>query len=187
MKKIATIIALSIAAWQTASAQITITSASGYAPGDSYTIQACDASDLNISDEGANINVDYSNVVNDGAALTQTFVSPSATPYASSFPSATVAQATVSAQGVNAYAYYSMSSTHLDVLGIATPQYTMLYGNPSTQMVFPTQYQDLIYDTYTAQYTVNGVTVKRSAVIIQKADAFGNITTPSGTFPYLRI
>jgi hypothetical protein len=34
---------------------------------------------------------------------------------------------------------------------------------------------------------VNGVDVKRYGTMAQKADAYGNITTPGGTFPYLRI
>ncbi len=187
MKKVFKIVAISIAALQTASAQITITSASGYAPGDSYTVQPCDATDFNISDEGANVNVDYSNVVNDGAAQTVTFISPVGTPYASFFPGATVAQATESLQGVSAYAYFSSSASQLTSLGVATPQYTLVFNNPMGQFVFPTHFQDSIYDTFTAEYTVNGVDVKRSGTTVQIADAFGNITTPAGTFPYLRL
>jgi hypothetical protein len=187
MKKILIILAFSIATLQTAFAQITITASSGYQAGDSYSIQPCDGNQIELSAEGANITVDYSDVVNNGDVQSQTFVDPSTTPYAAFFPNATVASATVSTQGNTAYGYYEITATKLDVLGVATSQYTMEYTNPSTQIVFPTNYNDSIYDEYEAQYTVNGVLVKRNAILVQKADAYGNITTPQGTFPYLRI
>jgi hypothetical protein len=187
MKKILTMITLYCAALQTANSQITMTSASGFVPGDSYSIQQCDADLITISDAGANVNVDFSSLVNDGAPIVTSFVNPAGTPYASSFPTATVANSTISGQGVTAYAYYTNTSTALSVIGIASPQYTMTYQNPALQFKFPTQYNDTIYDEFEASYSANGVDVKRFGTIATKADAYGNITTPHGTFPYLRL
>lgn len=186
MKKILTILCAVVAICQTASSQITITSASGFNPGDHYTIQGCDPEQVEISDTG-NIDVNFSNVVNAGSALTVNFVNPTTTPYTSAFPNATAASATVSTQGVSAYAYYTNSATQFNVIGVGTPQYILSYSNPALQIQFPTHYRDSIYDEQAASYTVNGVLVKRFGITTQVADAYGNLTTPDGTFPYLRI
>lgn len=56
-----------------------------------------------------------------------------------------------------------------------------------TMILFPMQYGDSIGDEYAASYKQDSFDVHRGGTISIVADAWGNITTPAGTFPYLRL
>jgi hypothetical protein len=186
MKKIFTPLAL-LCLFQTAWGQITLTSSLNYVAGDSYTIQQCGTTSTMPSLAGANVTVDYSSVTATGDPITQAFVDPSTTPYSSSFPGAAVASQSVSSQGNTGYTYYSSGASILELLGIATSQITMFYSNAQTVMTFPLSYNSTYSDNFAADYSTNGVDGHRSGTINVVADAYGNITTPTGTYPYLRL
>jgi hypothetical protein len=169
-----------------ASAQITITNSIAYKPGDSYTLQPCEADIDDVGAAGANVTVNLAALVDDGSETTASFVSASSTPHASSFPGANLAQPSVSTGGTAGYAYYNSSASKIELNGIYTSDYTMRYSNPMQVLKFPMNYLDSTYDDFAASYSTNGLDIHRSGYVATVADAWGNITTPAGTFPYLR-
>jgi hypothetical protein len=186
MKKTLTAIAVLCMAQQFATAQITLTSSIGYVPGDSYDIQQC-STPASVSAAGANVTVDWSTVSGIGSAINQAFVTPGSTPYASSFPSATVASAAVSQGGTTGYTYYNNSASKLELLGVATSQVMLPYQNPQTVFSFPIAYNNTYSDDFASDYSLSGFDVERRGTINVIADAYGTITTPNGTFAYLRL
>jgi hypothetical protein len=187
MKKLFTFIGSALLLSQPGFAQITLTSAVGYTVGSSNSIQTCTTTGPMPSAAGANVAVDYSTVTANGAPQSQSFVAPATTTYGASFPSATVALAVASTQGNSGFSYYKVSSTKMELIGIGTTSYLMLYSNPCTLMSFPMSYNDNMTDNFNAQYTVNGVDVRRGGTISIIADAYGTIKTPAGTSSYLRL
>lgn len=168
-------------------AQITITSKSGYYPGDFYTIQPCSTNNNMPSAAGANVNVNYATLENNGSSQTASFILPSTTPFSSSFPAATAASSLASSQGGVNTVYYNVTSSKIELLGLRTPTYSMIYTNPQEILKFPTAYNDNYSDNFSASYTIDPYEGKRSGTGVSIADAYGNITTPTGTYPYLRV
>lgn len=186
MKKILTSVLALCFIQQFAVAQITITSSSGYYPGDFYTLQPCSTDNNMPSAAGANVNVSYSSLTNSSASQTVTYVAPSTTPFSSSFPSATVATTMVSSGGDNTV-YYNVSANKIELLGLRTPTYSMIYTNPQEIIKFPTAFNNNYSDNFSAIYSITPYEGKRSGTVVSVADAYGNITTPTGTYPYLRL
>ncbi|MES2560359.1 MAG: T9SS type A sorting domain-containing protein, partial [Bacteroidota bacterium] len=136
---------------------------------------------------GANVSVDYSAFTANGALQTQSFVSPAGTTFASTFPTATIASPVTSTQGNLGYSYYVGSASKVEMIGIGTNSYVMTFSNPSTVLSFPMSFNDFVLDTFKAEYTVNGILVKRNGTLATTADAHGTIKTPAGTTAYLRL
>ncbi len=169
------------------SAQITITNSIGYKVGDSYSAQPCIADFEDLGAEGANVTVNLSGLMNEGSVTTVSFVSPASTGHAASFPGANIAQPASTTGGNSGYGYFNSGSSKIEILGVHTNAYTMVYSNPMTMLTFPMNYLDSTYDDFAASYSVNGIDVFRSGYVSTVADAWGTITTPAGTFPYLRF
>jgi Secretion system C-terminal sorting domain len=187
MKKIITSVLALCFIQQFTVAQITITNKSGYYPGDFYTLKPCSTDNNMPSAAGANVNVSYSTLTNSSASQTVTYISPSTTPFSSSFPGATVATSFASSQVGDNTVYYNVSASKLELLGLRTPTYSMVYSNPQEIIKFPTAYNDNYSDNFSSSYSVAPYDGKRSGTVVSVADAYGNITTPVGTYPYLRM
>ncbi|MES2656145.1 MAG: T9SS type A sorting domain-containing protein [Bacteroidota bacterium] len=187
MKKIFTTIMAVCMLHALTQAQVTLTNSITYKVGDSYTVQSCDATGITLSAAGANVTANYSTATAQGATQSSSFVTPSTTPFASDFSGATVAQIVPSSQGNTGYAYHNTTNPNkVELLGAATT-FVIAYNNPQTIFQFPLNYNDTYSDDFSATYNVNGVDGKRSGTINVVADAYGNITTPKGTFAYLRL
>lgn len=168
--------------------QTTLPASMFYQAGETLTSQSCVGSSITLSPAGANVTVDYSNVTTNGSPASISFVTASSTPFASSFPTAQIATPTVSSQGSTSYAYYRLSNNNvMEMLGVANTQYTLVYNNTQEVIHYPVNYNDSFADVFTGNYSVNGVDVNRYGQTYVKADAWGTITTPTGTFPYLRV
>ena len=187
MKKTITTIFSLLACLCGLDAQISINSGSQYKVGQTFTIQACGTGNITLSNAGANVNVDFSNAVASGNPITTNLVAPSSTPYASSFPSSNVAYSAISSQGNNSYTYYNSTSSKLELLGVANSTITMQYADPQLLYNMPTNFNDTYSDKAACTYITNGVDGKRSVNSTVLADAYGNITIPAGTYPYLRL
>lgn len=184
-KKLLTLLSLSVSV--VAFGQTTLPATMYFQAGETFTSQPCVGSSVTLSPAGANVTVNYSNVTTNGDPASSSFVTASSTPYTSSFPSAEIATPTVSSQGATSYAYYRLNNNVMEMLGVANAQYTLIYNNPQEVYHYPVNYNDSFADVFTGNYSVNGVDVNRYGQTYVKADAWGNITTPTGTFPYLRV
>lgn len=185
MKKLITISTIFLTC-NLAFAQIQLTNTLGYMPGDTYQLQGCVALESNLGAAGANVTVNLANLTPSGDRLTTSFTQVSGTPYATTFPSATVVSPVTSTNGTSGYSYYKLTNSRMELMGIATSQYVMVFSDPMLLSSYPTNYGDSVGDIFVASYEANGVQTMRNGSVTMEADAWGTITTPTGTFPYLR-
>lgn len=141
---------------------------------------------------------DFSLLHNHGTVV-NSYVDPATTPFASSFTMTNVADLL---SGPYYYYYGSSPSEFLlwgmggDLLGIGT-QVSVVYGNPETYMEFPSTYNSSFTDTsrYDQKFfygqTISGYYCDSARQlernhITSTFDAWGDLTTPNGTFPVIR-
>jgi len=133
----------SVTVFTRAIAQPTLTSANS-APqlGDTYKSQSTTSSSVTLKATGTNQVWDYSSLVDSGSTTTSTVVSPSATLYASLFPSANLAL-----QTGGTYTYGTSNSNSLYILGNASPSDTVVFLKPRIYMHYPFTYGSFFSDT----------------------------------------
>jgi hypothetical protein len=129
---------------------------------------------------GANVTWNFSTVVPEDTIpnVNFTYVDPSATPYFAMFPEANLA---LKAEILDAYTYWKFSSEKLELLGNAFSNFSQVYSNPKTEMVFPFGYTDSFMDTYDAEIEVAGLISYISGSTTDQADAYGTIILPGKT------
>ncbi len=149
--------------------------------GDQYIIHDVDTTGVNQGNSGANQTWNFSsiNVLTDSAVFN--WVDPAATPYASSFPGAHIAEG-----NQIYYMYYTIVSGDLSNIGSGV-------GTPPTQLITTLTDPEIIFRipfTYTNTYTdsFNGTIIGglfpviRRGTITKTADAYGTIILPTGTY-----
>ncbi len=125
-------------------------------------------------------------------------VSPSSTSYGSSFPTANIAMTNDN----SSYLFFEQNTTMQNVVGLAgdvlgngTPITAPMVGGDLIHN-FPRTYGSNFSDTYTIDVTVNGSSInpaisqvrfKRVGLAKDSTDAWGQITTPVGTYNSLRV
>lgn len=110
-------------------------------------------------------------------ASTTTGVAPSSTPYASSFPTASVAF------GTGPYTYYKTSSSAWQLNGVVNGAGTVLaYSDLEDMMRFPFTYGNSYTDTWSTTFVQATYTYYRVGSTTVTADGYGTLTTPDGTF-----
>ncbi len=139
---------------------------------------------------GANQTWDFSNI-------TPTFtsspnaVTPESTPYANSFPEATIAFAQSNEN--SSYIYSQISTSEILNVGIAnTPdggvELIIHYTDPVKLLKYPFSFSESYTDTYYTSYSMmEGMTTHEWGNATVTADAWGSVTTPAGTYNTLRI
>ena len=136
---------------------------------------------------GANLSWDFSWIRNDSQD-TITYVDPASTPNASTFPTATLAQAVQ--QG---YTYFLVDQNHMEVIGGQMDTIATLFENPLTYFVFPLSYNSTFTDTgvmdisFAYDTTFSGITIdsarfKRTMYLTDTVVGWGSITTPVSTY-----
>ncbi len=166
-----------------ASAQVTLTSAvHGWNPGDSYNYTPCDTVGVNPGPSGTGQTWNFSTLNVNGTPATSSYVAPSSTPYAASFPTSTVANG---ASGN--YYFYQGNATGIFIVGLGTPSYIMTYSNTDQLMSFPFAYGNSFSDTHAASYTFASYTGTRSGSTTVNADGAGTLVLPSGSYATVRL
>ena len=114
-----------------------------------------------------------------GSSVT-TFIAPSSTTYASSFPSANVAINL----GSGSYSYYKTSSTAWQNEGVASGSgpVIMSYSNPEDFLRYPFTFNSGYTDTWATTFVSGTTTFYRTGSTVVTADSYGTLITPSGTF-----
>ena len=180
-------------------AQITVTQADFAAIGDNV-IQATDTlpvAAISPGNAGANQTWDFS-LLHNHSSSTYNYVTPASTGYSYHYPGATI----VANVNSSIYNFLNSSASGIQVLGftgnlLGTGALSVVYSNPEKIISFPTTYNTVCNDTskydcrfYYGQtvqgYLVDSVRQKELNYITSTFDAWGNATTPDGTFPVLR-
>jgi hypothetical protein len=160
-------------------AQPTITSTWLPTVGMTFHSQNIDTSGINEGNAGANQTWNFSNAVASGAQLSIPYILPSSTPYAATYPSATLA----SGSNANGYNFYTTSSTDWSLIGLESAGASIQFSNPMKFFQFPCTYNTTFTDQVAGSGTSGGYAITRSGTHTLTADGYGTITTPAGTFP----
>ncbi|MEW6469703.1 MAG: T9SS type A sorting domain-containing protein [Bacteroidota bacterium] len=159
------------------SAQISTSVAMAWAPGDVFTTYSADTTGVQEGPAGANQTWNFSNLVISTSPSTSTCVAPSTTPYAASFPSATVAA------GANGgYSYYQVSSGSTIYHGLGVPNQTQVYSDPEIMITYPFTYNTTVTDNFGGTWMISSIQNTRSGTSTTTGDGYGTLILPSGTF-----
>lgn len=159
-------------------AQPTLTSSMGAVVGETYSGSILvDTTGIMPGNAGANQTWNFANLTTTGTTSGSTIVLPSSTPYASTFPGATIA-------GVagGAYAYVKLSSTKMEDVGTVNGSQTMVFSDYRTNLEFPFTFNSSYTDTQAGAITTGGTNMNRTGSVTATADAWGTLVTPSGTY-----
>lgn len=159
-------------------AQITLTSANTPAAGDDYIAQGCDTTGMEPGNSGANVTWDFSSLLPEGEAVTEQYVSPGSTPYAASFPTATIVQNVYN----SIFLYYNVTETSQSLLGMGNSVMVEVYDDPEILISFPFTFNSILTDPFAATYDVLGLTTYHFGTHTITADAYGTLILPTGTY-----
>src|ERR1043165_3480388 len=149
-----------------AKSQPTITSDNQLAIGDYFVSQ----SSYFVPGEGGsgpNQTWDFTSVDANGGSVTLNVIDPSTTPFASSFPTASVAID----DGTSLYSYYTNSSTETDYIGYGYYGETLPYTDNHQFFVYPFTYNTTFTDNFAASGVINGFYTARYGTVTFDADA----------------
>ena len=139
---------------------------------------------------GANQNWDFSDIT-PTFSTSSTAVTPESTPYASEFPEATIAFAQ---EGNETFIYSQISTSAMMNVGLGNDPGSggdiliIHYTDPVKLMKYPFAYSDTYTDSYYTSYSLmEGMLTHEWGNITVTADAWGNVSTPEGTFNALRV
>ncbi len=136
---------------------------------------------------GANQTWNFTVYPDTGAVDSFTFVSPESTPFASTFPSATIAYANIT-DTTAVYGYIRESSAAIELVGAAftdgSTQFNSIYTNPQTIYGFPGTYNSTLSDTYRSEAFIAdfGATFVSTGTQNYVIDGYGTLVTTAGTY-----
>lgn len=171
-------------------AQITLTSATMPKAGaviENASIETAAAETLSIGNGGASQTWDFSAVPVEPFSNYPTFFSnPAQTPYAGSFPLASLASSS-ELSDTTEYAYYKLTNAEYSLLGIADPEQNIAYSQPFKFLQFPFTYQNTFSQSVNISGNGGGFPANGAASTTVLADGYGSVKTQLGTFPCLRV
>lgn len=143
-----------------------------FAPGDVFFTLTCDTL-AEPGTAGANQTWDFSaiTVTSSGSS---TALSPSATPYAASYPNATV-----STSVGDMYSYSKCNTAGLYIEGAAQPSSTVIYSNDQQYLSYPFTYNSSITDAFSGT-VITGMNGTITGTSTTTADGYGTIILPGG-------
>lgn len=181
MKATLTLLAAIATSITTAFGQATITSAWNAVAGDKTSQQAADTTGITPGSAGENQVWNFAQLSPTGNSVEGTYVAASGTPYADSFPTATIAS-TSNVNGNEAYSYFLASNTEFSTLGIGSSAFTLTYSDPLKQFAFPCTYQTTFTDSFLGTANVNGGVITNAGTHKMTVDGYGTLITPAGGF-----
>lgn len=159
-------------------AQPTLTNALNYSIGDKAAYFQCDSAAFSPGGSGMAQTWTFTSLVVEDTFV-QNIVSPSSTPNGSQFPNATFAEV-----GGGGEIYINNSGNDYSMVGIveASSSLNMSYTNSMKLLTRPVNYNDMITDTFTTQYSYSGQSLTGGGVATANADAYGTLTLPDSTY-----
>lgn len=147
------------------------------AAGETYVMNTCNTAGVTEGPAGANQTWTFTAKVNTGTQ-SESFVSPSSTPGAASFPTATLAID----QGGNNYIYLEISSSQGIVLGFYNAGTVVTYTDAQKLFQFPFTYNTSFTDVFSSTFMLAGNTVYRNGTVTVTGDAHGTLILPNATY-----
>lgn len=126
---------------------------------------------------GASQSWDISSITGNTSGVVSV-VAPASTVNGASFPGANVAYSYSSGSVI----YLKTSTSALQNYGLFSSNVVMPYSNPEDLLRFPCNYTDTYTDQFSSQFVSSGYTYYRSGTVTVTADAWGTLTTPTGTY-----
>ena len=160
--------------------QFTVTSAFNPLPGDVERYRECDTTNVLPGSSGTNVNWNNSSLTLQTDSVLINYISPSATPYASYFPTSTIA-----VQEMSNYRYYMGNTSVLEYLGNVvdfTPPIVYSLSNPQSLFQYPMNYGSSFTDNYFGTETVSTMVIKHYGTVNATIDGYGTLQLPIGTF-----
>lgn len=176
---------------QAVNSQITVNSSNFVSVGDRVIMTRDSSTTMAVVASGTNLTFNFASI-NDQDVDTIDFIDPSTTPYASDFPSSNLALD----YNDGSYAFTSSTSSAVELVGGLEMGIPVRATNPQTMVNFPTNYGDYYMDTYEIKGQTDGASVGAPVDSVRltvtgtkysEVDAWGDLTTPLGTFPVLRF
>ncbi len=140
---------------------------------------------------GANQNWDFSNIPSTFSS-SETAVTPESTPFAGDFPEATIAFA--QSESNETFIFSQISTSEMLNVGLGNApanggdELIIHYTDAVKLMQYPFSYTDTYTDSYFTAYSLmEGMLTHEWGNITVTADAWGSVTTPTGTYNALRI
>ncbi|HTL80110.1 MAG TPA: T9SS type A sorting domain-containing protein [Bacteroidia bacterium] len=131
-----------------------------------------------VSPGSSGANQTWNLALTNNGTVAQSAVAPGTTPYAATYPTATVA---LSSSGN--YTYYKTSTSSWQNIGVVNGSGTQIvYSNVEDMMHFPGNYNDTYTDPWAATFVQSTYTYYRTGNTTVTDDAYGTLTTPVGTF-----
>jgi len=124
---------------------------------------------------GANASWDFTGLTTDSSAVLQ-LVDPATTPYASSFPDATVAET-----GTDATMYFTADAFGVELAGSVSDDLVIAYSNKASYLPYPCTYQTSWTDDLAATFDADGFVFERTGTVNGEVDGYGTLTWPGGT------
>jgi len=155
----------------------TLTASNYYIIGDVVTYKE-DTQTISEGAAGQGQTWNFANLVINTTPTTETYMAPSATPYASSFPNSNLA---ILKSSDNSYLYFTNTTNDLTVTGIHSTSYVANYPNGETVLSLPASYNTSFTDSFAG--TISGaITGSISGVVNYTFDGTGTLILPSGTY-----
>jgi len=179
MKQLFTIL-VAILTTITCYSQPSLTSALSPEINDFYIYQPSDTGLVSPGIGGANQSWDFSGISVHYNPQSVQYWNPTTPGFGGDFPSATVAEEVLSAQGE--YTYLENSNTELKILGTASAQKTIVYSDPHMLLTFPFTYNSSITDSYAGTVTYMSQVLNRAGNTSINGDGYGTLILPNNTF-----
>jgi hypothetical protein len=129
---------------------------------------------------GDGVTWDFSSLQSNGLFRVDSFISPASSPYATSFPSATLVDHQ-SYPGTDYFIYFKDDGSAFQRIGNVHTD-TVKYPNPANQFPYPLSFGTSNSDTYFASYYSGGNLAHMSGVINNSVDGRGTLILPNGTY-----
>ncbi|HVA98654.1 MAG TPA: T9SS type A sorting domain-containing protein [Bacteroidia bacterium] len=144
------------------------------------TLILSDTTGVQAGNAGSGITWNFSSLTNSGQLQTDSFFIPSATPYGTTFPTATIAEHETY-PGTDYYIYFKDDGSEFQRIGNVQPD-TVIYYDPANEFTYPENYGSSNNDTYFASYYVSGNLAHMRGTVSNTADGSGTLTLPTGTY-----
>lgn len=181
MKKLFYLFALNILCVYSLKAQYTLTASSMPVVGDVFTSFLADTTNVRAGVGGPSKTWDFSGLQISQNKSTTKYILPSATPYGSDFSSSSLAAE--SNLPIKNYVYMNSGTNDITINGTADTLYQTNYTlDQQKYITYPFSYDSTISDAFVGVFFFLGSNKARNGSWSLKADGYGTLVLPSGTY-----
>jgi len=143
-------------------------------------------STVNLGNTGGPQTWNFSNVPTEPFTSFIYYIDTAQTPYTGDYPGANLCSV-YDFEDSTEYSYYLSTPAEFSQMGISDPENNIKFGQPFKGFELPFTYTNNFSQNVSISGVSEGLTLSGSAKTTVKADAFGTVIIPAGTFPALRV